>query len=119
MKQLIGLDTTNTPNDAFSRITLGNKRYGINLYVKFQNDTPISGVTVTSSGQPLISGSMVTDENGCLFLAQDGTSFTANIDNANGKVYIDCAENPSASQILSDTITTVNMTLLSSSGQLD
>ena len=64
MKQLIGFDTTNTPNDAFSRITLGNKRYGINLYVKFQNDTPISGVTVTSSGQPPISGSMVTDENG-------------------------------------------------------
>lgn len=110
VKQLIGLETTDTPNDAFSRITLGNKRYGINLYVKFQNDSPVSGVTITSSGSPPISGSMVTDENGYLFLAQNDTSFTASIDNANGKIYIDCVENPSVSQTLSDTITTINMT---------
>lgn len=110
MKQLIGLDTTDTPNDAFSRITLGNKRYGINLYVKFQNGAPASGVTITSSGSPPISGSMVTDSNGYLFLAQDDASFTASIDNAGGKVYVDCVENPSVSQTPSDTITTVNMT---------
>lgn len=110
VKQLIGLDTTDTPNDAFSRITLGNKRYGINLYVKFQNGAPASGVTITSSGSPPISGSMVTDSNGYLFLAQDDASFTASIDNAGGKVYVDCVENPSVSQTPSDTITTVNMT---------
>lgn len=108
VKQLIGLETTDTPNDAFSRITLGNKRYGINLYVKFQNGEPVSGVTITSSGSPPISGSMVTDENGYLFLAQDDTSFTASIDNAGGKVYIDCVENPSVSQTLSDTVTAIN-----------
>lgn len=110
MKQLIGLETTDTPNDAFSRITLGNKRYGINLYVKFQNGEPVSGVTITSSGSPPISGSMVTDSNGYLFLAQDDTSFAASIDNANGKVYIDCVESPSVSTTLSKTITTVNLT---------
>lgn len=108
VKQLIGLDTTDTPNDAFSRITFGNKRYGINLYVKFQDGTPVSGVTITSSGSPPTSGSMVTDSNGYLFLTQDDTSFTASIDNADGKIYIDCVENPSVSQTLSDTITTID-----------
>lgn len=109
VKQLIGLDETATPNDAFSRITLGNKRYGVNLYVKYQDETPASGITITSSGSLPIDGSMVTDENGYLFLAQDSTSFTASIDNADGKLYIDLEENPSVSATLSQTITTVNL----------
>lgn len=109
MKQLIGLDETATPNDAFSRITLGNKRYGVNLYVKYQDETPASGITITSSGSLPIDGSMVTDENGYLFLAQDSTSFTASIDNADGKLYIDLEENPSVSATLSQTITTVSL----------
>ena len=111
MKQLIGLEETATPNDAFSRITLGNKRYGINLYVKYQDGTPASGIAVTSSAKPPISRSMTTDSNGYLFLAQDSTSFTASIDNAGGKLYIDLEENPSISTTLSKTITTVNLTV--------
>ena len=109
VKQLIGLDETATPNDAFSRITLGNKRYGINLYVKYEDGTPASGITITSSGLPPIDGSMVTDENGYLFLAQDSPEFTASIDNSGGKVYIDLETNPSVSETLSETITTINM----------
>ena len=109
MKQLLGLDETATPNDAFSRITLGNKRYGINLYVKYEDGTPASGITITSSGLPPIDGSMVTDENGYLFLAQDSPEFTASIDNSGGKVYIDLETNPSVSETLSETITTINM----------
>ena len=100
MKQLIGLDETATPNDAFSRITLGNKRYGINLYVKYEDGTPASGITITSSGSPPIDGSMVTDENGYLFLAQDSPEFTASIDNAGGKMYIDLEDNPSTQEVL-------------------
>lgn len=110
MKQLIGLDETATPNDAFSRITLGNKRYGVNLYVKYEDGMPASGITITSSGSRPINGSMVTDENGYLFLAQDSPDFTASIDNAGGKIYIDLATNPSVSETLSETITTINMT---------
>lgn len=109
MKQLIGLEETATPNDAFLRITLGNKRYGINLYVKYQDGTPASSITVTSSAKPPISGSMTTDSNDYLFLAQDSTSFTASIDNAGGKLYIDLEENPSISTTLSQTITTINL----------
>lgn len=54
---------------------------------------------------------MTTDSNGYLFLAQDSTSFTASIDNAGGKLYIDLEENPSISTTLSKTITTVNLTV--------
>lgn len=111
VKQLIGLEGTATPNDAFSRITLGNKRYGINLYVKYQDGTPASSIIVTSSAKPPISGSMTTDSNGYLFLAQDSTSFTASIDNADGKLYIDLEENSSISTTLSETITTINLTI--------
>lgn len=109
MKQLIGLDETATPNDAFSRITLGNKRYGINLYVKYEDGTPASGITITSSGSPPIDDNMVTDENGYLFLAQDSPEFTASIDNAGGIMYVDMEDNPNIQQTLNQTISNATL----------
>lgn len=110
VKTLLGLDSSATPNEVFSRVTLNKAQYGINLYVKYQDGTPVSGVTVTSSGQPLSGGSMVTDEQGHIYLVQDNTSFTASIDNADGKVYFDLAKNPSVSITLTKLIQDVNLT---------
>ena len=108
MKQLIGLDETATPNDAFSRITLGNKRYGINLYVKYEDGTPASGINIQTTAD-VLTGSKTTNADGYLFLVQDKTSFMAKVQDS--QFPKDLKTNAEINIELSDTITNANMIL--------
>lgn len=109
MKTLLGLDSSATPNEVFSRVTLNKAQYGVNLYLKYPDGTPVPNITITSSGKPLDGGSIVTDEDGHVYLVQDNTSFTASVDNANHKLFIDLYETPSISTVLTKTISAVNL----------
>lgn len=80
VKQLIGLDETATPNDAFAKLSLGEGKYGYVVHVQITDESPVPGAKISGTNiSPVPGYSLVTDDNGNCIVTSSNDSITISI----------------------------------------